>query len=332
MVNALKFNYSETAEYNFCSKQQVQTFIIDCFSALNTTGALPGRSFREYLQMDLALQKIDSGLIRDIMNAVWSRCTGSNKKFSEDTLERVIFPALFSRNVVLRNLEEKDLNRVQRKLTIGKLEEMNCILLETLNPSKRLKPYGAIYYYQQDENMWVESLKIHSKKEGVKYGNLLLSAVYMQAKAKQCSQINLLSTEEGLPLYLSFGFVPFPVLASKEITIWWESLSLDVKIAIVQKMVYYLVFDIDNIEKISQNLEKSLNFFSHPISRPLVFVEIPKEAYDFGLLERENTIVSEGFTSPDDMDQYQYPVEPSQDTPLDCIDQYFLEFEEYSAS
>lgn len=269
-------------------KEKVDKFIIDCFRSLNESGSLSRHSLREYLGMSCAFEKIDSGLIRDIMAAVWSRClsTTANRGFSLETFEKLIFPALFSRNLLIRKPEEKDLRRIQTKLFMGTLSGSNGILLEAANAGKKHKPYAAIYYYFKEDACWVESLKVHEKKEGFKYGSLLLCAVYMQAKAMQCRNITLFSTDEGIPLYLSFGFLPLVIIGNEKIMQWWHTLSFEVKVVLTEKLMCKLVFDMENSEKIDQNLKKGLNFFSdHPAYHPIVDAEIPQEAYDFGLLK-----------------------------------------------
>lgn len=281
---------------------RLNSFFAECFQRIQDRRPQNDFSLREFLGVDHALDRINSGPICDVVNYLWvsSNTLEALSNYSQEMREELIFPALFSRALIVRRPKVSDSERIFKKLYMSFPElfapvvygngvygsSLGMVLQSSNAKHTKNQTYGAIHYIFKENVCQIFSLVIHKKKRGLKYGSLLLNAAIIDAKKSHLKFLELDSTREGASLYLSLGFIPSMVAEESNKLEWWKTLSLPVKIKIVQEMpVRKMVFDLSNIETAKQSLRKALNFFDKsPQSLSVDYVEIPQETYAFGLM------------------------------------------------
>lgn len=234
---------------------------------------------------------------------------------NEPILEDVILPVLFARNIAIRRPTEDERQRIKNKLLIDDDEENfheemfkltgikkdnHSFVLESKSAiSNESKIYGAITYSYEENNSQkictIHSLQIHPKYKGLKFGSLLLDSVLLEAKKKRCQSVKLASSAEGLPLYLSVGFVPrfFDSDIDLNLDSWWGTLSLEEQVKGLSfcDPGFLLVFEIEkHSEKVVSQLKQALNCFKKESSHPmnLDHVKVHSLFFEKGILDLDN--------------------------------------------
>lgn len=237
--------------------------------------------------------------------------------YSPDLLNNIIYPALESRSALIRRPKLDEKNLIEKKFNEGenipnKLFKNNglytsldghkhCLLvLETkLEGSKKSKVYGAIHYIFENERMdhylapsyadgkcHIESISIHEKCRGRKFGTLLLGAALEDARAVKSKTAYLEGADHNRGFYLINGFVPNEVLEVDDDECW-DEMSLGARILIAQENTFdHLSFDLarGNIDLLddafSSESVKSMN------EEPEI-IRIPKKAVKLGWINPE---------------------------------------------
>ena len=225
-----------------------------------------------------------------------------------------MLPLLFAKNIAIRRPTIDEQQRMINKLLIDgdessisedifkltdKKEEVYSFVLESKSAiNNESNIYGAITYsYSHKKSQKIcriGSLKIHPKYHGLKFGSLLLDSVLLEAKKKGCKSVELTSTDEGFPLYLSVGFVPELLdLNFEEVSLngWWDTLSLEEQVkglSVYDDVDLLLIFEIEKYsEKVFNHLQKALNFLKKEPSSPLRLdhVKIHPLFFEKGILD-----------------------------------------------
>lgn len=229
--------------------------------------------------------------------------------YDHETLENIIFPALFSRSVLIRRPHPHELKRIEQKLyetndpptenfkvTVKeggyKLVEnksiRSCFVLQTKMTGHHI--YGAIDYKMKGGNCTVYSLSIHKKYQGQKLGTLLLAAAIFNAKSHGCKTVSLESSEEGKPFYLALNFMPCQVRILPD-SRWWENTAKDAQLKIVKDSDFWdFNFDMCDIGIIANHVKSALvnmNKMREERSRQKKIV-LPREPFDLQWMDREN--------------------------------------------
>lgn len=284
---------------------RLHSYFADCFQRIKERRPLSNVSLREYLGINHALDPIsieNAGPICSVINYLWVSFNHPEalRTYPLEMREELILPALFSRSLIIRRPNAEDSDRIFKKLYIFFPEffvpvvlgngvngsERGMVLQASNETNTKSKTYGAIHYIFKETVCQIFSLVIHEKKWGLKYGSLLLNAAIIDAKKANLSVLELNSNRLGVPLYLSVGFIPSMVFEDSNKQEWWKTLSLPVKIKIAQEMHdRKMTIDLENTLTAKQSLKKALNFFDQVPQIPATLtVEIPQEAYDFGLI------------------------------------------------
>lgn len=169
--------------------------------------------------------------------------------------EEVIFPILYARNAILRWPNKEEFLRIQKKLyvfvqscafkdivenggtvTYEKDERDFGLVIETPSNknAKISKIFGAIHYGFEFGECVIRSLKVHKKKYQLKYGSLLLCAAVHHAKQNHIATCKLSTTLEGIPLYVSFGFIPEDIRKDRHAANIWRDFSSERKITYIK--------------------------------------------------------------------------------------------------
>lgn len=251
-------------------------------------------------------------------NKIYSEeCKSVDQELNQSTLDKVIYPALSKRKIFIRRPRPDEQYRIMERLNetgsdwralisnngvLNSKEERDCILVleAQLEGSKKSKTWGAIHYIFKSKDSdrkygepsfaggkcYVESLKIHDRCKGKKFGTLLLAAAVKEASAARCRKVNLDSTSEGLDFYTAKGFTPTEVSKLGD-SQWWDNASLETKIFIVNEKCFTrfsLDLSIDTIE-LKDDAFSAEN--SKRRENPSKFL-IPQEAVKLGWIDPDN--------------------------------------------
>lgn len=244
--------------------------------------------------------------------------------FPTETIEKIIFPAFYSRSVVIRHPQASELNRIQKlymyttmnensKLLINKGRIISntgkisseCLVLQTKITKQKI--YGAIFYNMQGKRCIIKSLKIHSSYQAQKMGTLLLSAAITNAKHYGCRTVYLESSEEAIPFYLSLKFMPQAIRKLDDYT-WWEQTELNAQITIAERSelsdMNFKMCDFDVLMSKVQEAIANVKTVKNVSSEKIV---LPQEPFELGWLDKSNFSSSEfdieGMNEDEEMDE-----------------------------
>lgn len=237
--------------------------------------------------------------------------------YDESVLEKLIYPSLFSRNILIKYAQPKDLAQITQKSlnyngvdssfaklinSSGKLSndqglvESALVLISANREKDCLREiYGSIHYICHSDHYFVNSIIIDDSKKRCKYGTLLLGAAILEAKAKGLNEFKLWSVEESLFFYLNLGFLPDEVLEQEDYG-WWTSASLAAKVHIIEKAeLFPLTLAIKKNEcLLRQKIKAALNFEGDDVGVEeeervsSKILSLPIEAFQLGWLNKED--------------------------------------------
>jgi hypothetical protein len=140
-------------------------------------------------------------------------------------IKRTILPIIFNRNVIVRRPHPSEHELISKELYVdftdqakpnlsvithnhGVLAEslshtQNFLVLESCENSSLL---GAIHYEINERHCHIISLKVHENFQKMRYGSLLLNVAQIEGFKLGCNIVTLLSTWDGLNLYLHERF------------------------------------------------------------------------------------------------------------------------------
>lgn len=229
--------------------------------------------------------------------------------YDKETVENIIFPALFTRSVLIRRPHPNELKRLEQKFyetndppTDGfkvmvkeggyKLLDNKsiraCFVLQTKMTGHHI--YGAIDYKMKGKKCTVYSLSIHKKYQGQKLGTLLIAAAIFNAQSHGCTTVSLESSDEGKPFYLSLNFLPYRVRKLPDYG-WWEDTAKDAQLRIVKDCDFWdFNFKMCDMNVIANQVKSALvnmNKMKEERSRREKIV-LPREPFDLKWMYREN--------------------------------------------
>lgn len=229
--------------------------------------------------------------------------------YDKETVENLIFPALFTRCVLIRRPHPNELKRLEQKFyetnespdddfkgTVNEggyklLDNKSiraCFVLQTKMTGHRI--YGAIDYKMKGKKCTIYSLSIHKKYQGQKLGTLLLAAAIFNAQSHGCKTVSLESSKEGRKFYLALNFMPYRVRKLPDFS-WWEHTAKDAQLRIVKDCDFWdFIFKMCDINEIANHVKSALvnmNNTREERSRREKIV-LPREPFDLQWMHREN--------------------------------------------